>query len=103
MLIIIPKIMSYKSVWDFGRGADAKVGPHGLVEYPSKILAYPAHEIVMRFSKEGDTILDPFCGGGTFAIEAKALNRNSINYDINNNALELVNKVLRVLNNHVFS
>ena len=44
--------MSYKSVWDFGRGAKAKVGPHGLVEYPSKILAYPAHEVVLRFSKE---------------------------------------------------
>lgn len=87
--------MSYKSVWDFGRTAKAKVGPHALVEYPSKILAYAAHEVVLRFSKEGETILDPFCGCGTFAIEAKALNRNSINYDINENAVELVKKALK--------
>jgi len=87
--------VSYKSVWDFGRTANAKVGPHALVEYPSKILPQAAHEIVLRFSKEGDTILDPFCGCGTFAIEAKALNRNSINYDINENAIKLSKKALK--------
>tara|TARA_Y100000310_G_scaffold307040_1_gene348806 strand:- start:1154 stop:2023 length:870 start_codon:yes stop_codon:yes gene_type:complete len=91
--------MSYKSIWDFGREAKAKVGPHALVEYPSKILANAAHEVVNRFSKEGDLILDPFCGCGTFAIEAKALNRNSINYDINENAIELVNKALNGFSN----
>lgn len=86
--------MSYKSVWDFGREAKAKVGIHKSVEYPSKILPLAAHEVVLRFSKEGETVLDPFCGSGTFAIEAKALNRHSINYDINANAVELVKGAL---------
>lgn len=87
--------MSYKSVWDFGRSANAKVGIHAFVEYPSKILPQAAHEIVMRFSKEGDTVLDPFCGCGTFAIEAKALNRHSINYDINPNAISLLKLAMK--------
>ena len=87
--------MSYKSVWDFGRTANAKVGPHALVVYPSKILPQAAHEVISRFSKESDTILDPFCGCGTFAIEAKALNRNSINYDINENATDMAKKALK--------
>lgn len=86
--------MSYKSVWDYGR--EAKVsGIHLFGEYPSKILPYAAHEVIERFSKEGDIIFDPFCGSGTFAIEAKALNRNSINYDINPNAVKLTLDKLR--------
>jgi DNA modification methylase len=89
--------MSYKSVWDYGR--DAKVtGVHKMGEYPSKILPFPAHELVLRFSKEGETILDPFCGSGTFAIEAKALNRNSINYDINENSINLLKQRLAYMN-----
>jgi len=51
-----------------------------------------ASALVERFSEEGDTILDPFCGGGTFAIEAKMHGRNSINYDINPVAIELAKK-----------
>ncbi len=86
--------MSYKSVWDFGREEKAKVGIHKFVEYPSKILPKAAHNVVERYSQEGDTILDPFCGCGTFAIEAKALNRNSINFDINPNAISLVKTAL---------
>jgi len=83
--------MSYKSVWDFGR--DAKVsGIHAEGEYPSKILPHAAHEVVLRFSGEGDIVLDPFCGSGTFGLEATALNRNSINYDINPNAVNLLKK-----------
>jgi DNA modification methylase len=79
----------YKSVWDFGREAEAKYGAHAIGEYPTKIMPQVASALVERFSQEGDTILDPFCGGGTFAIEAKMHGRNSINYDINPAAIEL--------------
>ncbi len=88
--------MSYKSVWDFGRSEKVR-GIHAIGDYPTKILPNAAHEIVLRFSKEGDTLLDPFCGSGTFAIEAKALNRNSINYDINDKAVALIKERLKLL------
>ncbi|EQD48377.1 RNA methylase, partial [mine drainage metagenome] len=39
--------------------------------------------MIDRFSSPGDTILDPFCGSGTFAVEAKRLGRNSISFDVN--------------------
>ena len=68
------------------------------MEYPSKILPKAAHLVVERFSNEGDTILDPFCGCGTFVIEAKALNRNSICFDINENAITLVKSALKQFN-----
>lgn len=43
--------------------------------------------LVLRYSKEGDTLLDPMIGGGTTAIEAKILNRNIYCFDINNTAI----------------
>ncbi|MFT4245130.1 MAG: DNA methyltransferase [Micrococcaceae bacterium] len=43
--------------------------------------------LILRYSKEGDILLDPMIGGGTTAIEAKVLNRNIICSDINEKAL----------------
>ena len=86
--------MSYKSVWDFGRGGKANYSVHKIGEYPSKIRPIVFTHIVERFSNKGNTILDPFCGSGTVAVEAKLQGRNSINYDINPNAVELTKKKL---------
>lgn len=91
--------MSYKSVWDFGRGGKANYSVHKIGEYPSKIRPIVFAHIVERFSEKGDTILDPFCGSGTVAVEAKLQGRNSINYDINSNAIELTQKKLDKLDN----
>lgn len=43
----------------------------------------------MRYSKEGDTVLDQFVGGGTTVVEAKLTGRNAIGIDINPSAVEL--------------
>ena len=43
--------------------------------------------LILRYSKEGDILLDTMIGGGTTAIEAKILNRNIICSDINEKAL----------------
>lgn len=49
---------------------------------------YIPRNIMLRYSKEGDTVLDQFVGGGTTLVEAKLLNRNAIGVDINYAALE---------------
>jgi DNA modification methylase len=90
--------MSYKSVWDFGREGKANYSVHAVGEYPSKIRPIVFRTIVECFSKEGNTILDPFCGCGTLAVEAKLQGRNSINYDINPKAIELTKQKLDMLN-----
>jgi DNA modification methylase len=51
--------------------------------------------LILRYSKEGDILLDPMIGGGTTAIEAKILNRNIICSDINEKALERTKESLR--------
>ncbi len=50
--------------------------------------------LLIRYSKEGDYILDPMIGGGTTAIECKLLNRNLLALDINPNALKITNEAL---------
>ena len=42
---------------------------------------------MLRYSQEGDFVLDQFAGGGTTLVEAKLLNRNSIGVDVNDVAL----------------
>lgn len=49
---------------------------------------YIPRNIILRYSKEGDLLLDQFAGGGTTLVEAKLLRRNVIGVDINNTALE---------------
>lgn len=47
-----------------------------------------ARNLILRYSNEGDILLDPMIGGGTTAIEAKILNRHIIYSDVNDEALE---------------
>jgi DNA modification methylase len=50
--------------------------------------------LILRYSKEWDLLLDPMIWGGTTAVECKLLNRNLVAYDINNNALVTTKQVL---------
>ncbi|MBN2964971.1 methyltransferase domain-containing protein [Sulfurospirillum sp. T05] len=50
--------------------------------------------LILRYSNEGDYLLDPMIGGGTTAVECKLLNRNLLALDINPNAIELTCKAL---------
>jgi len=50
--------------------------------------------LILRYSKEGDHLLDCMIGGGTTAIEAKILNRHITCIDVNEKALELTKKLL---------
>jgi len=48
---------------------------------------YIPRNILLRYSSEGELVLDQFIGGGTTLVEAKLLNRNIIGVDINEVAL----------------
>jgi len=48
-----------------------------------------ARNIILRYSKEGDTVLDQMVGGGTTLIECKLTGRNGIGIDINPDAIML--------------
>ena len=47
------------------------------------------HYFIERFTKPGDTVLDPFSGRGTTAVEASAQGRIGIGNDLNPLAVAL--------------
>lgn len=68
------------TVWSFPeRGNWATHNP----KYRGNFAPQIAKNIILKYSKEGDIILDPMVGGGTTLIEAKILNRKGIGRDIN--------------------
>lgn len=52
-------------------------------KYWGKKPAKDLKQLIERYTKEGDTILDPFSGYGVFCCEAFLLNRNVISNDLN--------------------
>ncbi|WP_064580206.1 TRM11 family SAM-dependent methyltransferase [Streptobacillus moniliformis] len=50
--------------------------------------SYIPRNLLLRYSKENDLVLDQFAGGGTTLVEAKLLNRDIIGVDINEVSLE---------------
>lgn len=77
------------TVWSFpDRG---KWATHD-AKYRGNWSPYIPRNVILRYSNEGDTVLDQFVGGGTTAVESKLTNRNFIGIDINPNAVELSQK-----------
>lgn len=78
--------METTSVWSFpDRGNWAKHSS----DYRGNWSPYVPRNLMLRYSKEKDWVLDPFLGGGTSAIEAALLNRNFVGIDINPVSIEL--------------
>lgn len=63
-------------------------------DYRGNWSPYIPRNLISRYTKEGDWILDQFLGSGTTLIESKLLNRNAIGVDINKKAIELSKKRL---------
>lgn len=78
--------LEMNTVWSFPKRG--KWATHD-AKYRGNWSPYIPRNIILRYSKEGDLILDPFVGGGTSLIEAKLLNRNIIGVDINPNSIDL--------------
>lgn len=61
-------------------------------EYRGNWSPYIPRNVILKYSKPGDLVLDYFCGAGTTAVESKLLGRRCIALDINGKAIELAKK-----------
>jgi len=52
-------------------------------DFPGNWAPQIPRNLILRYTKEGDLVLDPMAGSGTTLIECKLLNRNAIGCDIN--------------------
>jgi len=63
-------------------------------EYRGNWSPYIPRNVILRYSRPDELVLDCFCGAGTTAVECKLLERRCIAMDINDKAIELAKKNL---------
>ena len=72
------------TIWDFpDRGNWATHDGN----YRGNWTPYVPKNLILRYSKKGDLLLDQFVGGGTTLVEAKLLGRNIIGVDVSENEI----------------
>jgi len=76
------------SIWQSQKGRWA-APQHYMCTYMAMFPPELPHYFIQRFTKPGDTVLDPFCGRGTTPVEAAAHCRNGIGNDLNPLAIAL--------------
>lgn len=81
-IIINPVDGLDKIKWDF-KDSQTQYLTHKYHSYPARFIPQIPRAFIQLFTKEGDTILDPFCGCGTTLVESTLLKRNSIGNDFN--------------------
>lgn len=91
--------METTTVWSFkDRG---KWATHN-GKYRGNWSPYIPRNLILRYSKEGDIVLDPFLGSGTTLVETKLLKRRGIGIDINPDAINIAKENLRFNKNNEF-
>lgn len=71
-----------------------KSGKHKNVYHGNFIPQIP-NQLIRRYTKEGETVLEPFMGSGTTLFECEKLNRKYIGFDINPEMIDYVNNCMQ--------
>lgn len=79
------------SLWIFNKRD--KSGAHN-ARYWGNFVPQIPNQLLRRFTKKGDWVLDPFTGSGTTLIECKRLGRNALGIDLSEDAVKLCNENL---------
>ncbi len=61
-------------------------------DYHGNFIPQIPNQLLRRFTKAGDIVLDPFCGSGTTAIEAARLGRRHVGVEISQDVADIATK-----------
>ena len=75
------------NVWAINEEKNSRCYGHPAM-FPEKL----AHDHIISWSNEGDTVLDPFMGSGTTGVACKNLNRNFIGIELDKEYFEIATK-----------
>ncbi|MGC8515947.1 MAG: TRM11 family SAM-dependent methyltransferase [Thermoplasmata archaeon] len=79
------------SLWIFDKRDSS--GAH-LGWYWGNFVPQIPHQVILRYTKKGDWVLDPFAGSGTTLIECIRLGRNGIGVEINGETVRKASKLI---------
>lgn len=88
--------------WDFSKEKTNSY-THSIHPYPAKFIPQIPRKAIIKFTKEGENVLDIFCGSGTTLVEANLLNRNSYGIDVNPIAILIAKTKTLKLNQKEFN
>lgn len=54
----------------------------GTIDHPAMFPVSLAEQLILTFSREGDLVVDPFCGAGSTLVAAKQLQRDFRGFDV---------------------
>ena len=79
------------SLWIFNK-RDASGAHHGW--YWGNFIPQIPRQVMLRYTKRGDWVLDPFVGSGTTLIECRRLGRNGIGIELNPEVAEKAKELI---------
>lgn len=65
------------------QGADTQYSTHSIHPYVAAINPPLARTLITHYVPQGETVLDPFCGGGGVLVEAILAGREAVGCDVN--------------------
>lgn len=77
----VPKL-STTTLW-YHPSAQYTEEPMGLRGYEGATPPWVVWNLLTRYTRPGDLVVDPFCGGGTTLDVARSLERRALGYDLN--------------------
>lgn len=66
-------------------------------DYPGNFAPQVGRNLILRYSRVGDKVLDPMVGGGTSLIETSLLDRSGIGVDINPESIKRVEGLIKAI------
>ncbi len=82
-------ILESTTLWDYPT-QNYGDKPHGNNKYNGVTPAFVLWNLLHRYTKEGDLVVDPMCGSGTTIDVARELKREVIGYDLNVTRPEII-------------
>ena len=77
--------LQFHSVWPMSRRHDPFFGVNGTI-YPGTFPMMVPINCILRYSREGELVLDPMAGSGTTLVACAMLNRLGLGIDVNPDA-----------------
>lgn len=75
----------HSTFWQFQKDKD-------FFDFPGKLISQVPEQLILKFTKPGDVILDPFLGSGTTALVAKKLHRQFLGVEIEEKNFQIAQK-----------